>query len=181
MPFLKLPNVLSAYPYYYDYLHSIHLKFRRIVKIVDGAGQVLNSLARGKYQLHVIDGMNAELEFQELAEYSPYRKEEKLRDLAPFSVRVRKEEGLFPFANEVVWRIPNKDEWPCRLYRVRYVFEYDPLTFGDERAKENLYNMFESNDLINETHLYYAKSDAQHLTKKELVELGVPLELFWTR
>lgn len=202
MTFLELPNVLDAYPSYYDYIHSIELREDGRIQLRDGAGQMLIALARGKYALNMLDNATAELEIVNLAEYEAYLDlaklgdprnltdeelteyiengpREKLRDLADLRVRVRKETGLYPFACETVWRVPVEDDWPCKLFKERYIFEVDPLDFSAELAAGNLYHTLEKKDFTSQAHVYYSRTDGQSLTRKELVELGVPLELFW--
>jgi hypothetical protein len=178
MLFLTLPDVLSAYPGYYDYVHYMDLSDAGTVEMVDRAGQAFNTLARGKFRLHQTYGTSAELRFYDMAVLDPFEDDKKLSDLPAFRVRFRKEEGIFPFANEVVRRVPNKDDWPCQLFKTRYIFEHDPLDFGVNSAHGNLYHIAERKDLTQEAHIYYPSIDGQSLTRKELVELGITLDLF---
>jgi hypothetical protein len=170
---------MAANPYYYDYIHSLYFEDDGTVELVDGAGQLVNAVATGKYRVHKIDIDSGEVEFYNLVEVNPYKNNKKIRKLKPFTVRFFREEGIFPFRQEIVWRIDNEDEWPCLLYKARYVFESDPLSFARENQARNLYYLTENKDLFDSACYYYSRKDGQELTAKEMLDLGIPKETFW--
>jgi hypothetical protein len=171
--------ILSANPHYYDYIHSLVFKDDGSVELVDGAGQLINAEAVGKYRVRDIDASSVEVEFYDVIEVNPYQKDRRLRDIAPFKVKVLREEGVFPFRQEVVWKINDETEWPCLLYRARYVFDSDPLAFARAKQARNLYYLLEDKDLIDAARYYYLREDRQELTAKEMLALGIPKEAFW--
>lgn len=173
------PNVYIANPQFYDYLHLIEFKADGSVEMVDGAGQVLNTLAHGRYRVRNIDASTAEVEFYDLVQVNPYKRQEKRGDVEDFRVKVVKEEGSFPFREETVWRIEDEDEWPCLLYRSRYVFEFDPLGFGRSNQMGNLYYLLENKELVESVRYYYIRDEGQRLTVRELEALGRPRSAFW--
>ncbi|MFH1484945.1 MAG: hypothetical protein ABIH46_02645, partial [Chloroflexota bacterium] len=149
------------------------------VEMVDGAGQMLNTMARGKYRIHGIDASSAEVEFYELVEVNPYDEDEKIGDVDSFRVKAVREESVFPFREETALRIEKEDEWPCLLYRARYVFESDPLEFGRPNQAGNLYHLLEDVELDESVRYYYIRDEVQRLTARELEALGIPRSAFW--
>ena len=172
-------SYLEANPHYYDYFHYLHFAKGGSVKFADGAGQMVNSVAEGKYNILQINSAEAKVEFFDVSELNIYQKNEKTRDINFFSVSLKKEEGIFAFAQEVVWRIENEDDYPCLLYRTRYVFETDPLFFVRERQQENLYYKIEKKNLFDSTRFYYAKEDKEELSLKKIISLGINKELIF--
>jgi hypothetical protein len=170
---------MSAYPHYYDYLHALRFRGNGTVEFLDGAGQLINTNAIGKYRVREIDSLLAEVEFFDIVEVDPYQNERKLRDIPAFKVNVKREEGQFPFRQEVVWKIKDEIEWPCLLYTVRYVFNIDPLGFGEDSQAGNLYHLLENKDLASSTYCYYLDNEKQELTANKLLSLGIPKETFW--
>jgi len=59
IPFL-LSGAFEANPHLYDYLHRLSFSPSGLVEMVDGAGQVLNSLVNGRFSLQAA-GQNAAL------------------------------------------------------------------------------------------------------------------------
>jgi hypothetical protein len=111
-------------------------------------------------------------------EYGPYT-EKKLGDIESFTAKVIKEQGVFPFRQETVWRVDGEDEWPCLLYRIRYVFESDPIAFARDRRIRNLYYLLEEKEPVESTRIYFAWDDAQRLTAREMISLGISKGSFW--
>jgi hypothetical protein len=174
----RLTNLI-ANPHYYDYIHSLEFTVDGLVELVDGAGQALNAVVKGKYNTLEENETVAKLEFFDLIETNPYKENQKIRDIESFSVKVVKEKGLFPFAQEVVWKIKNEDEHPCLLFQERYVFEADPFMFAKERQAQNLYYITESKDLVESARFYYPINNVQRLTKKEILSLGISEKELW--
>lgn len=161
---------LLANPHYYDYWHHLFFEPDGTVRMTDGGGQVINAKAHGKYRIsQTNESSSFELHFSEMVQSNPYSDDK--RRLSDFSVKCEKQEGLFAFRREVVWRIQDEKKWPCLLYRSRYVFDVDPLEFGNVNQKSNLYFAFEQKDFRQSTLYYYALSDAQELPADELDQL----------
>lgn len=106
-------------------------------------------------------------------EHPDYRNDESIRVLAPVSVLVTREEGIFPFARQVVWKVNSQAEWPCLLYQVRYVFEVDPLVQVHDRREGRYYYRDEAAEP--DTRYYYRQDDAQKLTAEALSQMGISL------
>jgi hypothetical protein len=170
---------LVASPHYYDYIHSLNFSADGLVELVDGAGQALNAMVTGKYNIVEENETVATLEFFGLIETNPYKENQKIRDIESFRVKVVKEKGIFSFVQEVVWKIKNEDEHPCLLFQERYVFETDPFTFARERQVQNLYYITESKDLVESARFYYPINTVQRLTKKEILSLGITEKELW--
>ncbi|MBI4746981.1 MAG: hypothetical protein HY774_00710 [Acidobacteria bacterium] len=162
---------LSANPHFYDYLHCLDFEPDGLVRMLDGGGQVINTEAHGRYRISQVDDAFFQIHFSELVETNPYADDRILRHLDDFSVTVEKQDGLFAFHQEVVWHIADKTKWPCLLYPVRYVFNIDPLEFGNSNQEHNLYFILEKKDFRNSTHYYYAAEDAQELPADQLEQL----------
>lgn len=199
---LSLSGSFEANPYLYDYLHRLSFSPSGVVEMLDGAGQHENARVKGRFSVQQRDQSTALVQFSDLVElklkplflvqtidqnpvlsdYSnltfvenpDYQNEEPIRTLAPISVLVTREEGLFPFAQQVIGNIRNEEEWPCLLYRVRYVFEDDPLEQVRDRRAGRLYYQqkgWEEPD----TRYYYCWDDLQKLTARELTQMGISL------
>ena len=179
MQCFSTPNVYLANPQFYDYLHDIKFEADGSVEMVDAAGQIINTVAHGKYRVHKIDAFKAEVEFYDLVQVNPYKRHEKRGDVEDFRVKVVKEEGVFPFREETVWRVEDEDEWPCLLYQSRYLFEFDPLEFGRSNQMGNLYYLLENKELIESVRYYYIRDEGQRLTARELEALGILKSAFW--
>jgi hypothetical protein len=170
---------MYAYPHYYDYLHTLDFQANGTVELLDGAGQLINIEAIGKYRVREIDTFLAGVEFYDVMEVHPYQERRKLRDIPAFKVSIKREEGQFPFRQEVVWKIKDENEWPCLLYTARYVFDADPLRFGKGKQITNLYYLLENKDFTESTNCYYSNNDKQELMANKLLSLGIPKEAFW--
>jgi hypothetical protein len=170
---------MLANPQYYDYLHFLDFHDNGSVELVDGAGQVINTVARGRYQTHDLAHSIAEVTFFELIEVDPYQEYRKVSTLPNFTVQVTKEEGVFPFVREVVWNIEDTATLPALLYRTRYVYVFDPLAFGRSNQLNNLYYLVEQKELVDSVRYYYPRDSGQELTVQDLLESGIPQELFW--
>lgn len=173
MSFLAVPTLLSANPHFYDYVHHVTLDADGGVEMVDGAGQALNTLAKGRYRIVAQDDAKAELEFLDLVELNPYQEKEKIGDIDTFRICVRKETGVYAFCQEVVWRIPDKTKWPCIMYHTRYICSDDPLAFGRANQAQNLYYIIERRELVESAKTYYAREDRIELTVEELLQKGI--------
>jgi hypothetical protein len=172
IPF-TLSGEFEANPHLYDYLHRLSFSPTGIVEMVDGAGQVLNSLVRGRFSLQAA-GQNVTLvQFFDLVELNPYDEQEQHSVLDTISVKLTREEGIFAFKRQVVWNIRDEQEWPCLLYRLRYVFENDPLTQVLSSRVGNLYYSLEAEEP--DTRFYYHQDDGQQLTARELSRMGISL------
>ncbi len=91
----------------------------------------------------------------------------------PSSVTVSREEGLFAFRRQVIWKVADEGEWPCLLYRVRYVFDVDPLASMTSNRDGNLYYIVEAQEL--DTRYYYPRDAAERLTLRELEQMGLSI------
>src|SRR5262249_41082206 len=143
----------DANPHYYDYLHYVDFKTFLTgektsgqLEMADGAGQRMNALIKGTFTLQPGDDeQSIKVLIDELVEWDwmeqvPIEDGEKFPSII---VTIRKEEGVFPFREQIVWNLENEDRHPCLLYRTRYLFDVDPLEMFSERREGNLYNMFE--------------------------------------
>ena len=128
-------------------------------------------LFRSKYRISQTDEVSFKIHFSDLVETDPYEYDRVIGQLDDFSVACHKEDGLFAFRQEVVWRINDETKWPWLLYRSRYVFNVDPLEFGNTNQEHNLYFNLENKDFKNSTLYSYARSDAQKLPADELDQL----------
>lgn len=202
IPPFSVSGSWEANPSLYDYLHRLSFFPSGVVEMLDGAGQILVARVKGRFSVQARDQNVVLIHFSELVElkYKPqflaqttdqkpiasdysnlifvenpeYQNEEPIRTLAPVSVLVTREEGIFPFAQQVIWNIRNEEEWPCLLYRVRYVFESDPLEQVRDRRAGRLYYQqkgWEEPD----TRYYYCQDDLQKLTAQELARMGISL------
>ncbi len=160
-------SVLAANPHYYDYFHI--LKFENdMVEFTDGAGQAINTVASGKFQVSQSESLFLEFEFYDIVEINPYRKNEKVRDIKPFKVKCRKEEGTFALWQEVMWRDPSEEDSPWLVSKELYVFDFDPLSFGVENQRRNLYYQTEKKDFGESLRFYYERNKVQQLKLKKL-------------
>ena len=167
---------MSANPHFYDYIHSLHFEDNGKIEFVDGAGQVINTVARGGYRLGEVKQNSAEISFIEVVKVNPYEADKVIAAVGDFAVRVTREEGLFSFAQEIMWKIQDEQETPCLLYTERYVFETDPLAFGRSSQSRNLYYITESRELVESARYYYPRNNAQILTIRQLKAKGLMLE-----
>jgi hypothetical protein len=172
MSLLTLPANLYANPQWYDYLHRIELTADGAVNMWDGGGQVLTAEVHGQFTISEINETQAEIAFTGLAEYNPYREDEKLGDLPDAKVTFTKETGTFIFRQELVWGPPDPEAYPYLLYRTRYVFDSDPLAVVADNQWGTLYHMTEQKDFVESVRFYYLRDDEQKLTFKELKGLG---------
>ncbi|MBZ0317321.1 MAG: hypothetical protein K8L91_12935 [Anaerolineae bacterium] len=172
MTLLKLPTVLVANPHWYDYLHHIKVETDGSLEMVDGGGQVINAVVKGRLTISPLTDTQAEFSVTKLAEYHPYKKGEKIRNLPDFSTKLTREDGIFAFKLEMFGRNISPDEQICFLYRTRYVFEVDPLLCVQENQRGNLYNMTENRDFVNSVCIYYSRHDRQEMSLRELKKLG---------
>jgi hypothetical protein len=184
---------LEANPYLYDCIHRLRFFPSGVVEMLDGAGQLINAHVKGRFALQSGDEHTALIQFFDLVElklkpsvlvqttdhgpvaedYSNVTSVENpdshnegpIRALAPMSILMLREEGLFPFVQQVIRKIRDEQEHPCLLYPVRYVFETDPLEpVHDRRAGRPYYQGWIEPDL----RYYYCQDDAQHLTAHDL-------------
>lgn len=174
-----LPQLLVANPHLYDYFHYLKFKEDSSVELADGAGQVINGDAHGNYRVVEATDSSAKVEFYDLVETNPYKKNEKIRDLESFQVEVTKEGGLFPFVPHTFARVKSEEERECLLFRERYVFETDPLSFARKRQADSLYYQLEKKDLIETARYYYPREDAEELTIKDVLALGLTKDEIW--
>lgn len=202
MPPFSVSGSWEANPHLYDYLHRLSFSPSGVVEMVDGAGQVLIARVKGHFSVQRRDRNAVLIHFSDLVElkYKPqvlaqttdhkplasdysnltfvenpdYQNEEPIRALAPISVGVTREEGLFFFAQHVIWKTRNEEERPCLLYRVRYVFESDPLEQVRDRRTGRLYYQQEGWEEP-DTRYYYDRDDLQKCTAQELTQMGISL------
>ena len=178
-PFLSEENnkeisefLIAANPHLYDYAHFLAFKENNEVEFVDGAGQLINIVVKGSYKIISIDNSKVGVEFYNLREVNPYNEGEIVGEIKPFKELVHLETGFFPFHDEYFGKIENEENTPCLLYRQRYVFEYDPLTFAEKNQRKNLYNVIE--DVDNKSLIYYyALPEQEKLSMKKLVDMGI--------
>jgi hypothetical protein len=168
-----ITGTFEANPYLYDYLHSLRFSPAGVIEMLDGAGQVLNTLVKGRFSVQAGDQNTASVYFYDLREVDPYNEQEQLRELNTSSIKITREEGTFSFKQQVVWKIHDENEWPCLLYRVRYIFEVDPLEQTLTGRAGNLYYHIEAKEP--DTRFYYRRDDAQQLTARELFQMGISI------
>ncbi len=97
---------------------------------------------------------------------------EPIRALAPITVLVTREDGLFPFVQQVIWKIDHEEERPCLLYRARYVFEADPLEpVRDRRAGWFYYQRKGWKEP--DPRCYYCRDEVQESSYGALVQMGI--------
>lgn len=134
----SLSGLFEANPYLYDYLHRLSFSPSGVIEMLDGAGQHYNARVKGRFSVQQRDQSSALVQFSDLVElklkplflaqesdqgtassdYSnltfvenpDYQNEEPIRTLAPISVLVTREEGLFPFTQQAIWKIRNEEE-----------------------------------------------------------------------
>lgn len=180
-------------PHLYSYLHRLSFSLSGSVEMIDGTGQHIIAVVKGRFAVQRKDHCTAVIHFSDLVDLklkSPfliqfkdpdhpsyegtifvenpdYHNEEPLRMLAPISVLVTREEGLFPFVKIA----PVKQEPPCLLYRARYVFECDPLEQVRDRREAGYDQVIEEPD----TRYYYRRDEVQELTTEALEKMGISL------
>ncbi len=166
------PYVLAANPHYSDYRHVLFFYDEGLFQMMEGAGQIINGKAVGKYRIGLTNDTSAIIKLDNLVEVNVYQQDQKIRDISPMRLTVVKEEGIFAFRDED--RSSNdRGEWPCLLYEVRYVFDTDPLAFAQDNAFQSGYFMNKEKNFTEATRYYYAHEDRRELTAKRLFELGV--------
>lgn len=187
-----------ANPHLYDYLHALDFMPFGSVDMLDGAGQVLNTLVRGRFSVEELGPTLLVVHFTDLVELDPYYRLKRLRGrdvaavirsmhryllhdehdvrrrLDPCHVQVAREDGLFLLRCQVVWNIKDDQEWPYLLYRIRYRFAADPLTACLANRQGNLYYVLEAPEP--DTRVYYRAEDAQRSTAGELRQAGIAVE-----
>ena len=188
----------AANPSLYDYVHTLVFDPAGTVEMVDGAGQVLNTLVKGRfaveelgptaflvslaglveldpyYRLKRFRGLELSAYFKAVQENIPYEEGDVRSRLDPYSVNVTREVGLFLLRRQVIWKISDEQEWPYLLYRVRYRFAFDPLALHMSNRQGNLYYQLESPEP--DTRVYYRAEDAQPFTARELAQAGIAVE-----
>lgn len=168
---------LNANPHYYDYFHYLLFNEDGTVDMGSGAGQAIIVTAQGKYSVSKIYQSSFSIKFYELIETNHYSHNgnigDKIRDIEPFSVIVKIEEGTFAFEQEVIWNIKNEEEHPCYLFTSRYIFDYDPLSFSKEKSQKNPYYLIEEKDFYESEKYYYPQAECKKMILKELQELGI--------
>lgn len=191
-------GTFAANPHLYDYLHFLVFDATGTVEMQDGAGQRLNTLVCGHFSSEQLAPNVFQAHFSEMVELNPYYKMERFRGLdfdtyfqavqgdvpyeeqdirshpEPFSVQITREDGLFFLRRQVVWKIADEDDWPYLLYRVRYVFDSDPLEQFEPNRQGGLYYELEPPEL--DTCIYYRREDAQELTARDLHDMGIAIE-----
>jgi len=165
MSLISPPVYLSANPHYYDYLHVLELKADGEIEMLDGAGQFINTLIKGRYELDA-----QSLRLFDLVEYDAYSKE-KLLELPAVTHQPKKQAGQFAFQQELPFRIDNPDEQPCLLFHARYIFDFDPISGTDDST--NLYHVMENKDFGDSQKIFYADTDLEKLTLTELKKRGI--------
>lgn len=167
---------LIANPHLYDYIHDLRFGDNGTVELVDGAGQLLTTRARGTYTTHE-EADTITITFTALVEVNPYAADRPLRTLADFTARCTREAGRFPFREQVPWRVPDPQAWPCLLFTERYVFERDPLDFAIEQQSANLYYAAEPAATLAHarpaSRIYYPTSGRRERPLHNLVAMGV--------
>jgi hypothetical protein len=188
----------AANPHLYDYLHALDFVPFGSVDMLDGAGQVLNTLVRGRFGVEELGPTAWVLHLTDLVELDPYYRLKRLRGrdtaavirsmhryvlhdehdvrrrLDPCRLQVAREEGLFVLRRQVVWQVRDEQEWPYMLYRSRYRFAADPLAALHVNRQGNLYYHLEAPE--GDTCLYYQVEDAQQCTAGELRRAGIVVE-----
>jgi hypothetical protein len=169
-----------------------------VVDMLDGADQHFTARVKGRFEVQARDERSVLVQFSDLVELqlnSPFvvqttaqgpiaddyshltlvedpddHHEEPIRALAPMSILLLREEGRFPFVQQIFWKIRDEQAHPCLLYPVRSVFETDPLEpVRDRRAGRSYYQGWTEPD----PRSYYCQDDAQHLTAHDLAQRGI--------
>jgi hypothetical protein len=68
-------------------LHHFKISEDGSVEMVDGGGQVINAVVRGKFAISPLTDTEANVLFTQLIEINPYQRDEKVRDLPDFELR----------------------------------------------------------------------------------------------
>ena len=71
----------SANPHRYDYVHLLHFQASGSVEVVDGAGQVLTALVRGRYAVQQLGPSQWRVRLTDLVAIDPYYQMKRFRDL----------------------------------------------------------------------------------------------------
>ncbi len=163
--------------------------------MVDGAGQVVNTLVRGRFFFEHNSAVEYNVRFTEVIEIDPYYKlkrfrgveldaylkategdvpleeQDILRRLEAFSAYFTREAGPFLIRKQIIWNIRDAEEWPYLLFPERYRFEPDLLAAFAANQDRNLYYRVESP--VMDANVYYRRQDAQELTAREVAERGI--------
>jgi hypothetical protein len=169
---MKLAYML-ANPQLYDYVHDLDFREDGSVELKDGAGQLINCVVRGRYSVRALGDESAVVAFFELKEVDPHQDYALLGERAGFSVQVTRERGLFPFIEESPSKVNDPDARPALLYQMRYVYTFDPLTFGRGKEISNLYGVVEGRELSESARCYYPRDEVERLTAGELRARGL--------
>jgi hypothetical protein len=143
-----------------------------LFEMVEGAGQIINGKASGKYHITMVNDKLAMIELNDLIEVNVYQRDQKVRDMAPMKLTVVKEEGIFAFRIDSGLE-KGKAKQQCLLYETRYVFDTDPLAFARDNSFQSGYFLDDKKDFTHSTRYYYAQEDRRELTAKRLFELGI--------
>ena len=184
-----------ANPHLDDYVHSLDFQASGNIEMVDGAGQVLTALVRGRYAVEQLGlsqwvvrltdlvainpyykhrrfrGLEIEAYFQATQGYVPHEEQDVVGRLDPISVHVIREEGSFLLRQQVSWKISDAQEWPYLLCPERYRFDADPLASLASNRAGNLYYMFRA--AATDEDIYYATRGLQQITARQLAERGI--------
>ncbi len=170
-----LPPLITN-PHLYDYIHDLRFADDGTVELVDGAGQLLTTRARGTYTAREVGGLLT-ITFADLVEVDPYDDERPLRTIPDFAARCTRETGRFPFREGVPWRVKDPEAWPCLLYIERYVFERDPLDFAADAQAGNLYYAAEPPATLDHARtsarIYYPRDSRRALPLRDLRARGI--------
>ncbi|MBI1877451.1 MAG: hypothetical protein HYR94_04350 [Chloroflexi bacterium] len=166
------PYVLAANPHYSDYLHVLFFYDNELFEMIEGAGQIINGKAIGKYYITIVNDKLATVELNDLVEVNVYQSDQRVRDMAPMKLTVVKEEGIFAFRIDSGLE-KDKAKQPCLMYETRYVFDTDPLAFARNNSFQSGYFLDDKKDFTHSTRYYYAQDDRREFTAKRLFELGV--------
>lgn len=172
MDLFPLPIRLAANPQLYDYIHALHFRADGSVEMLDGAGQAIIAVARGNFTVENGDESSALISFKNLIEVDAYNNYERIGVLEPFTIRVVREEG--PFVVDIPLARPEGEERLFNLFRERYVFETDPLTFARQREQQNLYfHLNVSAAVVDSARDYYPIRAAVAVTAGQLEAMGI--------
>jgi hypothetical protein len=176
---MHLPT-MSANPDFYDYVHRLVFHEGGSVDMLDGGGQAFIFAAHADCQIRGLTTTAAMVTFHNIVEVNPYNREQVVRTIDSFTVEVIREDGLFPFQCDVMWNVPDSDEWPCLLFTTRYIFAADPMHIGYiNRQRRPIYYLPGSVNGMETERYYYPLEQSQRLPAKELFARGIPKDAFW--
>ena len=165
------PVLLKAKPHFHDYVHWVTLGQDGGAELIYGGGQQIHAHVKGKYRIEEIDHTSAVTHFESLLSGLPWGSE----GAEPVRCKVTREEGSFPFLEEVPWSIPDEDERPCLLYSRRYLFDPDPLKFAIERIHRGSI-AYKDRTLTIPNQYFYPEGNLRQLPARKIMELGVTRE-----